>query len=84
MTLPNSRSDREYLKFVESGTDVAVRTIAAGGALVPAAYDYIGLTYTGSNPTTIVYKTGGALGTTVATLTLTYDGSNNVLTVTKT
>jgi hypothetical protein len=47
-------------------------------------HDYIGLTYTGSNLTTVVYKTGGASGTTVATLTLTYDGSDNLITVTKT
>lgn len=52
--------------------------------LVPSAYDYINITYTGLNPTTVVYKTGGSGGTTVATLTLTYDGNNNVLTVTKT
>lgn len=52
--------------------------------IVPFEYDYIALTYTGSNPTTVVYKTGGASGTTVATLTLTYDGSDNILTVTRT
>lgn len=38
-------------------------------------YDYISLGYTGSNLTTVVYKTGGAGGTTVATLTLAYTGS---------
>ncbi len=45
-------------------------------SLVPKLYDYISLTYTGTNPTTIVYKTGGASGTTVATLTLTYSGDD--------
>jgi hypothetical protein len=44
-------------------------------SLVPAAYDYIALTYTGSNLTGVVFKTGGAGGTTVSTLTLAYTGS---------
>lgn len=39
-------------------------------------HDYISLSYTGDNLTGVVYKTGGAGGTTVATLTLTYSGSN--------
>ena len=43
--------------------------------LVPSGYDYISLGYTGSNLTTVVFKTGGALGTTVATLTLAYTGA---------
>lgn len=44
--------------------------------LVPKVYDYISLTYTGANVTGVVYKTGGSGGTTVATLTLAYSGSN--------
>lgn len=48
--------------------------IAAFGITDP--YDYVSLGYTGSNITTVVYKTGGASGNTVATLTLTYSGSN--------
>lgn len=51
--------------------------------LIPVEFDYIALSPTGTNPTTIVYKTGGSGGTTVATLTLTYDGNNNVQTVTR-
>ena len=43
--------------------------------LVPKEFDHIALTYTGSNVTTVVYKTGGAGGATVATLALTYTGS---------
>ena len=43
--------------------------------LVPDAYDYISLSYTGSNLTGVVFKTGGSGGTTVATLTLAYTGS---------
>lgn len=46
-------------------------------------HDYISLGYTGSNLTSVVYKTGGSGGTTVATLTLAYDGSSNLTSVTK-
>lgn len=52
------------------------------GLAIPE-HNRIELTYTGANPTTIVYKQGGASGTVVATLTLTYDGNNNVLSVTR-
>lgn len=45
------------------------------GLQVPT-HDYIGLSYTGSNLTGVVYKTGGTAGTIVATLTLAYSGSN--------
>lgn len=53
-------------------------------SLVPASYDYISLTYTGSNLTGVVYKTGGAGGIVVSTLTLVYDINNNLLSVAKT
>lgn len=46
-----------------------------GNSLVPDKYDYIALTYTGSNLTGVVFKTGGAGGSTVSTLTLAYTGS---------
>jgi hypothetical protein len=44
------------------------------GLEIPA-HDAISLSYTGSNLTGVVYKTGGLGGTTVATLTLSYTGS---------
>lgn len=47
-------------------------------------YDYTLLSYTGTNLTGVVFKTGGSGGTTVATLTLAYDGSSNLISVTKT
>ena len=52
------------------------------GLLVPA-HDYVSLSYTGTNVTGITYKEGGSGGITVATLALTYDGSNNLLTITR-
>jgi len=53
---------------IPSGTQ---NTIELSG-LMPKVYDYVSLGYTGSDLTTAVYKTGGAAGTTVATLAMTY------------
>ena len=53
------------------------------GFAIPA-YNYISLgSYSGTNPTSIVFKSGGASGTTVATLTLAYDGSGNLISILK-
>jgi len=51
-------------------------------------YDYIALTYVAAGNgagevETVTFKTGGSGGSTVATLTLTYDASDNLLTVTQ-
>lgn len=59
------------------------------GNLVPETFDYLALTYVAAgNGTgeieTVVYKTGGAGGSTVATLTLAYDGSDRLNAVTRT
>jgi hypothetical protein len=52
------------------------------GLSIPA-HDFISLSYTHTNLTGVIYKTGGSGGTTVATLVLVYDGSNNLTSVTK-
>lgn len=44
------------------------------GQLVPEEYDYIDFNYTDDDLTEIIYKTGGAGGSTVATLTIAYSG----------
>ena len=62
----------------DSGNPIPVVT----GLEIPE-HDYIALTYTGSNLTGVVYKTGGSGGTTVATLTLAYHGNDNLTSVTK-
>lgn len=46
-------------------------------------HDYVACTYTGSNLTRLDYKTGGASGSVVATITLSYDGSNRVTSISK-
>ena len=57
-------------------------SVNVNSVTVPTDYDYVSYGYTGTNITTIVYKTGGSGGTTVMTKTLAYDGSNNLTSVT--
>ena len=88
MALPKSVAQCEHDKFVETADgSVAVRTLLYSG-LVPDSYDYIALTYVAAGDgagevETVTFKEGGAGGTTVATLTLTYNASDEVATVTK-
>lgn len=67
---------------VEGGSIVAgLQTI---NSLVPDVYDYISLSYGTTNLLgTAVFKNGGSGGTTVSTLALGYDGSDNLTSVTK-
>lgn len=44
-------------------------------------HNYIEMQYTDGDLTGIIYKSGGANGTTVATLTLTYDNSGKLLSI---
>lgn len=67
---------------VEIKNDLGNPIPTTAGLSVPA-HDHMDLSYTGSNLTGIVYKIGGPSGTVVATLTLAYDGSNNLVSVTK-
>lgn len=46
-------------------------------------HDFRSFAYTSGNLTQIAYKTGGASGTTVGILTLAYDGSGNLTSMTK-
>jgi hypothetical protein len=74
----NGRTYEEIAVTGRSGSPVPITT----GLEIPA-HDHVDLTYTGSNLTGVVYKQGGSGGTTVATLTLAYDGNNNLASVTK-
>lgn len=65
---------------ISVGSNCAQQVIE--GLSIPE-HDYISLSYTGSNLTGVVYKFGGSGGLTVATLTLAYDGSNNLTSITK-
>ena len=77
---------QEYQVFLQA--DSSGNIIAPGSGLVPGEYDYIALTYVAAGNgageiETATYKTGGASGTAVATLTLTYDANDKLATVTK-
>lgn len=63
--------------------DTTNAQLAALNSLVPTAFDYIGLGYTGEDLTTVLFKAGGASGTLVSTLTLAYS-SGKLASVTKT
>jgi len=66
----NADSEIAYPLIVSSDGNLLV---ASG--LVPKNYDYISLS-PASQPTTIEYRTGGSSGTLVATLVLTYSGTD--------
>ena len=55
--------------------DESFTAVAVQNKLVPEYHDYIELTYTGSNLTTVDYKSGGSGGSTVASLALAYTGA---------
>lgn len=65
--------------YDESVSEYRVPTVKPGGELATVTgfsipeHDYIELGYSGSDMTSVIYKIGGASGTTVATLTLTYN-----------
>jgi len=85
----NTSYDREFgvVAFENLVFDPTTNTLnrqTVGDSLVPSSYDYISLSYTDGNLTGAVFKTGGSGGTTVSTLALVYDGSNQLTSVTKT
>lgn len=67
----------------EDKQDDIIAELQTLNSLIPSVYDYVSLSYTGTNLTGAVFKTGGSGGTTVSTLVLGYDGSDNLITVTK-
>lgn len=86
LPLPTGAATETTLSNVQTAVDDLNARLA--GSLVPEEFDYQEISYVGAGPgageiSTIIYKTGGSGGTTVATLTLTYDGSNRLQTVTR-
>jgi hypothetical protein len=84
-TQPISAASLPLPSGASTAANQATANAFLGGiaGLTPAAYDYISLSYTGSNLTGVVFKSGGSGGTTIATLTLAYSGST-LTSVTKT
>jgi len=92
-TEANLTADLSLIESKQDTTNGILATQAADTALIKAsaasiaglsipANDYISLSYTSGNLTGVIYKSGGSGGTTVATLTLAYSGSN-LISVTK-
>lgn len=86
MSANSSRLDaNQVIKETFDKTNEALRVIGVGGNLVPEAYDDITLTYVVAGPgsgeiETVTYSLDGS---TVATLTLSYDGANRLSNVTR-
>jgi hypothetical protein len=75
-----NKQDTTNAILTTTAADVAATKASAAsiaGMAIPPN-DYISLSYTSGNLTSVVYKSGGASGTTVATLTLAYSGSDLV------
>jgi len=73
----------------EDKQDTMITNLNAIAGLVTDPFNYIVFTYVvagngAGEIETIVFKSGGSGGTTVATLTLTYNVNNNLESVTKT
>jgi hypothetical protein len=86
LPLPTGAATEATLSAVQSAVDNLDARVA--GSLVPEEFDYQDISYVGAGNGAgevfqVVYKLGGSGGTTVATLTLAYDSSNRVTSVTR-
>lgn len=82
----HGRSPDRYATITTDGAKERLDVSASiASALVPFVYDFISFSPATNSPTTILCKTGGSAGTTVATLTITYGSSGvDIATVTRT
>lgn len=77
---------KKVSNFIDDGDGNLVRETASSFRI--GNFDYITLTYVASGNgvgeiETITYKKGGASGTTLATLTITYNENNKISSITK-
>lgn len=84
-----AKQDTQITSLSNIESDIADLNARLAGNLVPETFDYVALTYVAAGNgigeiETVTYKTGGAGGSTVATLTLAYDGSDRLSSVTRT
>ena len=79
MSMSPNRGDREYQKFVETADgNASVRVTNIGTFLAGIIFDSVVATYPTTSSEVYTYKTGGVSGTTVATITVTYTGSDKL------
>ena len=88
MILDANKSIETVLNDVHDDTNNLLRVNSIGGLVGDIVYDYIAITYVAAGSgvgkvETVTYKDGGASGTTKATLTLAYNASNKLTTVTR-
>jgi hypothetical protein len=73
LSIPSILDTAKFRHLVLDGLNASLASSTSNSFNIPA-YDRIDLSnYTGANPGTVVYKSGG---NTVATLTLTWSGDN--------
>lgn len=85
-TSANQTTANASLSSIES--DLTSLNARLAGNLVPETFDFLELTYVAAGNgageiETVTYKTGGGAGSTVATLTLAYDASDRLSSVTR-
>lgn len=73
--MPLVKEDSQLYEVLKVST-VSGQPLLTTTALNIPKHDYISLAYSGTTLTGVVYKNGGSGGTTVATLALTYSGTN--------
>lgn len=78
--------DIRNLDFTADKVDVTGSNVSVAGNLVSEDHDYLDITYVGATTDidTVTYYSGGPGGMVVATLTMGYDGSNRLTSVTRT
>ncbi len=78
--------DIRNLDYSTDTVNVSNSTVFVANELIPLSYDYISITYVGltTDIDTVTFYQGGEFGTPIATLTLAYDGSNRLISVTRT
>lgn len=86
--MPLSDKDGQQVLRAAFNDDEEALSFLNSSGLVPEGHDYIAITYVAAGNgageiETVTYKEGGASGTTKATLTLTYDASDRLTTVTR-
>lgn len=83
----NSKLDApQIIREVFDASTESIKVKSVGGSLVPDIYDSITLTYVASGPGTGEIQTVTYVldASTIATLTLSYDGSNRLISVVRT
>ena len=68
---PEEFIQADYLKFEKQGGQYFVK-VTTNNTLISSKFDYIAMTYPTDSSEVFTYKLGGASGTVVGTVTITY------------